>query len=332
VEDLHRHHPVHRRLGCFVDGPHPAGADLLQDLELAVEDVAANVRVRRGHGPGENSTLVRRIVYLREVPMESPAQAQAQARHSALLVRAGFEHAFFTRNGGVSEPPFDTLSFAVNVGDRPEHVAENMARAAKLLGVDAAKLYLVSQVHGVVAHELRGDEDAANVRQRVGDVTMSRAPGVACGVRSADCVPILVGDRATGAVAAVHSGWRGTVAGAAGAGVTALRSLVGGRGDLVAAIGPHIEPCCFEVGEDVASSLSSCSNAGESAVDRGRGAKPHVDLRRIVRAQLVAAGVDDDAIDDVAGCTVCEAAHFHSFRRDGARSGRLLSAIVASTR
>jgi YfiH family protein len=186
----------------------------------------------------------------------------------------------------------------------------------------------LSQVHGTNARVLRGDEDADEVVRSRGDITLSRVPGIACGVRSADCVPVLIADRASGAVAAVHSGWRGTVAGAAIAGVEALRALIEGNGDLVAAIGPHISVCCFEVGEDVAASLAGCSSAGWSAVAREGEGKPHVDLRRIVRAQLEANGLAADRVDDVMGCTFCEPARFHSFRRDGARSGRLLSAIV----
>jgi YfiH family protein len=198
---------------------------------------------------------------------------------------------------------------------------------------------MLSQVHGTDAHELAGDEDPGEVVRRVGDITLAHAAGVACGVRSADCVPILLAHPPSGAVAAIHSGWRGTVKDAAAAGVQALRARVAGdepRGvfeaEILAAIGPHIEACCFEVGEDVAASLAACSPLGAAAVSHpgGDGAKPHVDLRRIVRSQLEAAGLRADRVDDVPGCTVCDRASFHSFRRDGARSGRMLSAIVTA--
>ena len=106
-------------------------------------------------------------------------------------------------------------------------------------------------------------------------------------------------------------------------------ALAAGPGRVLAAIGPHIETCCFEVGDDVAAELAAASTQGAAVIERRAGARPHVDLRRVVRAQLVAAGVGDADIDDVAGCTVCDAARFFSYRRDGARSGRLLSAIVA---
>jgi hypothetical protein len=252
----------------------------------------------------------------------------AEALRSALLDRAGFRHAFFTRRGGASRPPWDTLSFAPSGGDDPEAVRENFARAAANLGVPAARLYVLSQEHGTASRVLTGVESADEVMRSVGDITLTRTAGVACGVRSADCVPVLVADLGSGATAAIHSGWRGTVSNVAAAGVRALRALVGGDGELVAAIGPHIEACCFEVGDDVAAELLGCSTLGEAAVIRADGARPRVDLRRVVRAQLEAEGVPAGAIDDVRGCSVCDPARFHSHRRDGARSGRMLSAIV----
>jgi len=262
---------------------------------------------------------------------------QAEALESRLLAAAGFAHAFFTRRGGVSAPPWDTLNLAASTGDDPAAVHENLVRAARRLGIPPARLYFLSQVHGVAARELTGEEDREAVVREVGDITVSRAPGVACGVRSADCATVLLADRRSGAVAAVHSGWRGTVLGAAAQGVAELRRLArlarlahlaGSEEDLVAAIGPHIEACCFEVGDDVAAQLAGCSPAGEAAVIRGEGARPHVDLRRVLRAQLVAVGIADAAIEDVPGCTVCDPARFFSYRRDSQRSGRLLSAIV----
>ncbi|MBL8741429.1 MAG: peptidoglycan editing factor PgeF [Myxococcales bacterium] len=247
---------------------------------------------------------------------------------SRLLASSRFSHGFFTREGGVSPAPFDSLNMAASVGDDPTNVRTNVSRAAAALGVPASRLYYLSQVHGVDAVTLTGDEVPDDVVHLRGDITLSRVAGVACGVRSADCGTLLIGDRSSGAVCAVHSGWRGTVSNAAASGIRALRDLVGGAGDLVVAIGPLIEACCFEVGDDVAAELAACSKEGEAAVDRTR-AKPHVDLRRILDAQLAEAGVAPDAIEHVRGCTVCDRERFFSFRRDGKASGRLLAAIVA---
>jgi len=157
---------------------------------------------------------------------------------------------------------------------------------------------------------------------------------VAAGVRTADCVPVLVADRSSGAVAAAHAGWKGVEAGVVAA---AVRELLGdgdgGPASLVAAIGPHIETCCFEVGVDVADRLAAASPAGRAVVRPASPSKSDthalVDLRRAVRAQLEALGFAAGAIDDVRGCTACDAERFFSYRRDGARSGRHVSAIVA---
>lgn len=255
---------------------------------------------------------------------------RAHALESPLLSREGFRHGFFTRRGGVSGAPFESLSFVLGTGDRPEAVAENRRRAAEVLGVDPTALYYLSQVHGTNIVELGGDEPPEEIVRLQGDVTLSLSPGVACGVRGADCAPVLIGDRRSGAVAAVHSGWRGTVQRVV---VVAVEALVARAkttpGSLVAAIGPHIERERFEVGKDVAAELAQASSRGVRAVLPGRDAEhPLVDLRAILRAQLREAGLADDAIDDVAGCTVTDAELFFSYRRDGKVSGRLLSAIA----
>jgi YfiH family protein len=245
---------------------------------------------------------------------------------SSLFARAGFCHAFFTRRGGVSEGPYASLNFSVNVGDEPERVQKNLELAANALGVKTEKIFFLSQVHGSDVVELAGDESRQDVLHRTGDAIWGRAGDVAFCVRTADCVPILIADRTTGSVAAVHAGWRGAVAGVVKATVNILRANAAGS-DLIAAIGPHISLDAFEVSEDVAETLERSSP--EPGVTRHRpGEKPHVDLRKLVRAQLVALGLANDAVDDVTGCTVLEPERFFSFRRDGRESGRLLSGIV----
>lgn len=252
----------------------------------------------------------------------------AGSQQSPLLRAAGFRHAFFTRQGGVSEGPYASLNFSVPVGDAPERVAENLRRAAAALGVEPGRLYFLSQIHGRDVVVLDGAEERETVLHRQGDAVASRTPGVACSVRIADCVPVLVADRSSGAVAAAHAGWRGVAAGVAAETVRTLRSMIGDEGDLIAAIGPHISVAAFEVSEDVAAQLLAAS-PDPDVVDRGYGPKPHVDLRRILRAQLRELGLPDDAIDDVRGCTVGDPEHYFSFRRDGKQSGRHLAAIVA---
>lgn len=238
------------------------------------------------------------------------------------LSAAGFAHAFSTRHGGVSAAPYDSLNLGRAVGDVLEHVHENTRRFATAAALDAARIFETSQVHGRAVVTVDGHEDPALVRPREADALVSRTPGAAVGVRTADCVPVLLGDVRTGHVAAAHAGWRGVVDNVVLATIETMQST---SGDLVAAIGPSIGPCCFEVGEEVASQLANVG--GEHVVHRDRGPKPHVDLWLAVEAQLRAAGVR--VVDTLGRCTVCEAEHFFSYRRDGQKSGRMLSAIAA---
>jgi hypothetical protein len=243
---------------------------------------------------------------------------------SERLAKQGFRHGFSTRLGGASEGPYASLNFGRSVGDEPARVQQNHARLAAAVGYDPSQLFDASQVHGASVVTLRGSERPESVRAEQADALVARAPGFAVGVRTADCVPVLLGDRRSGAVAAVHAGWRGVVAGVVR---EALAAMEAEPEEVVAAIGPSIGPCCFEVGDDVAARLAAA--AGDGIVIRRAHEKPHVDLWRAVEHQLRHAGVR--TIDTLGACTVCESERFFSYRRDGARSGRMLSVIVAST-
>lgn len=238
---------------------------------------------------------------------------------SALLDEHGFAHGFSTRQGGVSEGPFASLNLARTVGDDPAAVAENTRRFEAAIG-GPARLYEVSQVHGDALVEVAG-EPVADIRRIEADGLLARIAGAAVAVRTADCVPVLLADPETGAVAAVHAGWRGVEARIVGGAVARL----GPAPRLLAAIGPHIRLDAFEVGPEVAERIAAVAH-GEPVVER-REPRPHVDLARAVRAQLVHAGVE--RIDDVGGCTHAEADRFFSHRRDRGNTGRHLSAIAA---
>lgn len=258
------------------------------------------------------------------------------------LKKAGFAHGFSTRQGGVSAPPYDSLDFAL-LRD-PERLHENQRRLAATVGFDPARLFHARQVHGRALLVAGGDP--ASVVDREADALVAE-PGSrdAVAVRVADCVPVLLADPHTGRVAAVHAGWRGVVADVIGAAVRYLgHNRSGGSaitsassreaGGFLAAIGPCIGPCCFEVGADVGATIArTTASAVIVRRDEARG-KAFVDLRRAVRTQLRALGLDDSAIEDVPGrapdgCTRCDARRFYSYRRDGDASGRLVGVIVA---
>ena len=246
---------------------------------------------------------------------------------SPLLRDEGFRHGFSLRTGGVSKPPFDSLNLGRGLGDRPEDVEENHRRFAEAVGFRT--LYEVSQVHGSQIRVVAGDEDAAMFRQSEGDAVIATRPGVAVGIRVADCVPVLLANRRTGSVAAVHAGWRGVVAKIV---PQAVHQLVGDvDDDLLVAIGPHIGADRFEVGPDVASQLEQAMAPGDSRCPVNRtGLKPYVDLSLILISQLTQCGLKGPQIDRIAGCTYSEPDRFFSYRRDGRDSGRHLAAIVAS--
>ncbi len=215
---------------------------------------------------------------------------------SARLKDAGFAHGFSLRDAAIED-------------------------VTQAVGVPKDRLHQAKQVHGRAIVVANGDPVALAKIEADGLVAEPKS-GHAVAVRVADCVPVLLADPKSGRVAAVHAGWRGVEARILQAAIETMKEK-----DLVAAIGPCIGPCCFEVGADVAEKIADAS-ASEVVVRRA-GEKAFVELRRAVRTQLRALGLDDANIEDVPGCTRCEPARFHSYRRDGKDSGRLLGIIVA---
>ncbi len=165
----------------------------------------------------------------------------------------------------------------------------------------------LKQIHSDIAWEAK--ECAGCIRE--GDALITAQPGLLLTIRTADCIPILIADPVRRAVAAIHAGWRGTVAGIAGKTVQKMTSFFkSDPADLIAAIGPGIGVCCFEVGPEVAAQFGT----------RGR----HLDLVEANRLDLASAGVERIAAG--APCTLCQPGLFHSFRRDKTQ-GRMVSAI-----
>ena len=239
---------------------------------------------------------------------------------------AAFVHGFTTRGGGVSAPPYDALNLGGAVGDDPARVAENWRRLEARTGVRFAR---VRQVHG--ARVVRADAPCEPGEEA--DAVLSAAAGVAACVSVADCVPVLLADPETGAVAAVHAGWRGTLAGAAAEAVEALRREFGApAARLLGAVGPSIGPCCYEVSDDVAGPFRERFGA---AVVRaplpGSGEGPHLDLWESNRHVLARAGVAPERIEVLGACTSCERHRFYSHRRDRGRTGRQVAFIAPRT-
>lgn len=244
------------------------------------------------------------------------------------VLPAGFRHGFTTRRGGVSTGAFESLNLGGKWGDRAEHVAENRRRFRAAAGRDV--VYFATQVHGADSARVEAGASVEAIAATRADALIAPRPGPAVGVYVADCVPILIADVATGAVAAVHAGWRGTVAGILTATLARMVADHGTRmADLRVAIGPSIGPCCFEVGPEVVAAVEVAvpgARAAGAVVERAP--RPHVDLWTLNRLAALAAGVGAGAIDVAADCTACDRARFFSYRRDHGDTGQLGAFIL----
>jgi YfiH family protein len=186
-------------------------------------------------------------------------------------------------------------------------------------------LVRVKQVHGdtLLWVDTESPSPAGNA-----DGLVTQTPGIAIAVATADCVPILLTDPRGEQVAAVHAGWRGTLADIAGRAVRMLTAGACSPASLQAAIGPSIGPCCFEVEADFEDRFTNALGSDvRSCWQDGRPGHGRLDLRALNRLLLMRAGLPDHAIFDIGPCTFCGDGGFASWRRDGARAGRQLSWI-----
>jgi hypothetical protein len=182
----------------------------------------------------------------------------------------------------------------------------------------AGRLLLLRQVHGarVVAAPWEGTPEA--------DAAIAAAPGFILGIQTADCLPVLLVDPERRLVAAAHAGWRGTAQGIAARAVEALAARGSRPEDLVAALGPGIGPCCYEVGDEVREAFGA---SGSAFFRPGPNGRPHLDVRAANVRQLVEAGLRAEAIHHLADCTRCRGELYPSYRRDGAAAGRMISFV-----
>src|SRR5580765_258135 len=211
--------------------------------------------------------------------------------------------AFTTRRGGVSHAPFDTLNLGRSTDDLPDAVAENRRRVLRSLELDPERLATAGQVHGARVVEVTAPGHAPAC-----DALLTRVPGLVLAVTTADCMPILI--LAPGAVAAVHSGWRGTADGMPLAALAAVRAASRAPDEVAVHIGPCIRSCCYEVGSEVADRFPVPTR-------QASGERWKLDLALAARLQFSAAGLPDTAIHDLGECTACRRELYFSHRRDG---------------
>jgi polyphenol oxidase len=233
-------------------------------------------------------------------------------------------HGFVGRLGGASLGDFASMNLSYWVGDDESVVDENWRRLRT--EVPALKLVArMNQVHGNVVHAVT--RETARLRP-AGDGMVTDEPGVMLGIFSADCVPLLMVDAKRKIAGAFHCGWRGVIADIATVGVDAMTRLGARAGDLRAAMGPSIGPCCFEVDANLAERFCREIPGSDEHARAGRSGKAYLDLRAIVRTQLLRAGLALESVASVGPCTRCASAQFFSRRAAGGKTTGLQMSFV----
>jgi YfiH family protein len=327
----------------------------------AIDDLLAHVGLKHGR------RLIRRDTprYRRQEPEDMlempPTELKAhRAGEVEILVsprwlKAGVPHGFSTRRGGVStvyrrdETQPGEMNLGLTDSDDRAHVEENRRRLMGAVGGEGRTLITLKQIHSNLTRRVtREDRD----RVMRADGLMTDDPGVMLGIQTADCVPVLVRDRRTGAVAAFHAGWRGTLKRIVEGGIGKMRLEFGSRPkDLEAAIGPAIGACCYAVGEEVRSEFLSQFSYAERLFSEVYDSDPvkekypllfltmrapghsnmgpslHLDLIEANRRQLMDAGVPEESIATAYRCTNCEPETFYSYRAERGFCGRMMSLI-----
>lgn len=228
--------------------------------------------------------------------------------------------AVFTRQGGVSPPPWDSLNVGGAIGDDIQNVRENRIRSFRALGRAPESIHDVWQVHSARVVVARAPRPLDMPYQQA-DILLTDNPGVTLFMRFADCTPVLLYDPVRSAIGLVHSGWLGTVRAAARSAVEAMREHFGTRpGDLLAAIGPAIGPDHYEVGADVIAQVRATFGAQAEGVLLERDRKVHFDLWRANQILLENAGAEH--VEQSGLCTACHPGEWYSHRGESGRTGR----------
>ncbi len=248
---------------------------------------------------------------------------------ASLAALPGVRHGFFTREGGVSAGLYASLNCGLGSGDDIDRVAENRSRALARLGLPADQLATAYQVHSNRA-ALAETPWPADQRPRA-DALVTRTAGLALGILTADCAPVLFADREAGVVAAAHAGWRGALDGVLEATLAAMQRLGARAASTLAAVGPAIEQASYEVGPEFPAPFLDQDPANSDFFAAAPRAGHFLfDLKGYVARRLSRAGVGQ--VESLAADTCADDARFFSYRRaclKGERSyGRLLSAIA----
>lgn len=240
---------------------------------------------------------------------------------------------FTTRHEGVSRPPYNSLNLGTTTLDQQFNIEGNRSLLATAFGVDQDALVTLKQVHGsdiLVINE--ANEDYSHFLSLEGDAIITNQPNLMIGVCVADCVPILLCDPEKSVVAAVHAGWQGTAGNIVSKTVEGMKSEFGcSPENIMAAIGPCIRKCCYEVDAPVKQAFVKGGIAWDSCAEPNGDGKWQLDMVTANRELLVLAGVEAAAIYVSDMCVCCHRELFFSYRRDKGDTGRQIGFIMLRT-
>lgn len=249
----------------------------------------------------------------------------------AIFARHGIScQGFTTRNKGVSRPPYNSLNLGTNTLDSIHNALGNRSLLARAFGTRVDKLVTVTQTHGTDLLIIDApNPDYAHFQKLECDGIITNQPGVMIGVCVADCAPLLLLDPVKKVAATLHAGWKGTAEQIAHKGVAALISLFDSDpADILAAVGPTIGPCCYEVDRVVRDGFSKAGTGWEESAVENADGKWQLDLARANVHQLLQAGILPDNIETAEMCVSCHQDTFFSYRRDKGETGRQMGFIM----
>ncbi|MHC1698717.1 MAG: peptidoglycan editing factor PgeF [Geobacteraceae bacterium] len=250
---------------------------------------------------------------------------------SQLLAAPGVSvQGFTSRHEGVSRPPYNSLNLGLSTLDSCHSVEGNRSLLTRAFGTRLERLVTVTQVHGADLLLLdEPNEDFSHFQKLECDGIVTNQPGVMIGICVADCVPILLLDPVKRVIAALHAGWKGTAQGIARKGVDAMVTVFGSDpATILAAIGPAIGACCYEVDTPVAEAFRSGTMPFDSFAQASGPGKWRLDLPEANRQQLFRAGLEEKNVEANSLCVSCEKDLFFSYRRDKGETGRQMGFIL----
>jgi YfiH family protein len=237
---------------------------------------------------------------------------------------------FTTRHEGVSRPPYNSLNLGSTTLDSVHNVQGNRSLLARTFGSRAENFVMVTQTHGSDILVIdQPNPDFAHFHKLECDGIITNQPGVMIAVGVADCLPLLLLDPVKRVVAALHAGWKGTAANIAAKGVESLVKLFGSDSrDILAALGPAIGPCCYEVDKPVQQAFEGSGVSWEQCATMAGPDRWKLDLAAANRQQLLGAGVVEENIEVAEQCVCCTPDWFFSYRRDAGETGRQAGFIM----